>query len=271
MPKGKGKKTKAKEQAKKGAMKAKAGFQKFKAGAGKVGANMAQTGDAMKAEMEKGGAPLALYFIAFIVGMIMMILAKSKHAECKMRIIDSSSWTNDSVYGNLIKWHIYTGSVHMWSGVTGLFALGPLAVGIKEGCYCQCIGICFHDIITGLAGKILLFFFFLLQFFCNILGYFWLHMARMGRDEYNSEEPGMENYCHPAIWNLAHVVVYLFFIVATVVIVKVGSEAHKLFRGDESFLEIIELGKNPETGEDDKMVMPKKRVGSERKGNELPR
>ena len=116
-----------------------------------------------------------------------------------------------------------------------------------------------------------MFFFFCLAFVSNLLGYFWLYVASLARNEFNSSEPGMDNYCAPDVWYTAQFAVNGFWVCALIIIVKTGASAHKLFRGNEALIDVIELGKNPDTGEEDSMAMPKKRVGTERMGQKLPK
>ena len=217
---------------------------------------------------EPGFGVAASYF-ACCFGVLLLLIGNTRYGVCKMKAIDASTWGKDSEFGNLIKWMNYMGTIHVVSGCVGCLALGPLSVGMRESC--PCIGnVCFA-VMTGLFGKLLLFFMFCLAFFSNLLGYFWLYMASLARNDSNSQVQGDLNYCAPEVWYLARICVNGFWFFAIVIIIKVGATAHKFFRQNEAMLDVIELGVNPDTGEKDSIVLPKRRVGHERQGDNLPR
>ena len=126
--------------------------------------------------------------IALFLGILMLILAATRGNRCKMYAINFSSWGNNDIDGNLVKWFKYTGTLLL---ISGIFANLTIGVGpaILKTC-CPGVGGAIANICVGVCGKMVLFTMYLITLLCNLLGQFWLSMASRARKPDNSDLEG---------------------------------------------------------------------------------
>ena len=158
-----------------------------------------------------------------------------------MYVIDSLAFNDSSIDGNLIKWYKYTGTLLLPFGLWTTLTLGACP-GYVRHC-CGCIGETISSVLESIFGKMVLFALYLAIFLCNLLGYFWLHMAEMGRTVDNSEEPGSINYCSSEIWITAHGIIYTFWTLSGICALVITGQIFRFFRTQESKMKPVVLGK----------------------------
>ena len=181
--------------------------------------------------------------LATVLGAIMLILGYTRGDRCKMRAIDATSWTNNDLDGNLIKWFKYTGTLLIISGILANFTIGACPATLRS--CCRGVGAAISDLMAGVFGKMVLFIMYLIVLLCNLLGYFWLTLASRARTPDNSELEGAINYCAPEIWYTAHFVVNSFWAMTLFGTLVTCAQVHRFFRGEEARWKPVVLGKKP--------------------------
>ena len=178
--------------------------------------------------------------IALFLGILMLILAATRGNRCKMYAINFSSWGNDDIDGNLVKWFKYTGTLLILSGIFANLTIG-LGPAILKTC-CPGVGGAIANICVGVCGKMVLFTMYLITLLCNLLGQFWLSVAGRARTPGNSDIEGQVNYCDPMIWYTAHVVVNTFWVISALGVLMICAGISRFCRSEESRYQPIILG-----------------------------
>ena len=188
--------------------------------------------------------------LAILFGIIMLIIGYTRAEKCKMYVIDSLTFNNIAIPGNLIKWYRYTGTLFLIFGLWANLTLGACPDHVRH--CCGCIGTTISALLDSLFGKMVLFAIYLIIFLCNLLGYFWLHMADMGRTADNSEQQGSINYCSTEIWITAHAVIYSFWIMSGICTLVISGQIFRFFRTQESRMKPVVLGQKKKEKENAK-------------------
>lgn len=182
--------------------------------------------------------------LSILFGIVMLIIGYTRAEKCKMYVIDSLTFNSPEVPGNLIKWYRYTGTLFLIFGLWANLTLGACPDHIRN--CCGCIGATISAILDSLFGKMVLFALYLIIFLCNLLGYFWLYMADLGRTTDNSEQQGSINYCSAEIWNTAYAVIYTFWIMSCICTLVISGQIFRFFRTQESRMKPVVLGQKKE-------------------------
>jgi hypothetical protein len=102
------------------------------------------------------------------------------------------------------------------------------------------------NILTGICGKMTLFIIWSFTFLINLLGSFWLYLAKLYRTEDNAIAEGDPNYCTPEIWYMAESVTILFWIFSGISIIIVMGKLHSFILGPEhKLMRVVTIGANP--------------------------
>ena len=179
--------------------------------------------------------------IATFFGIVMLIIGYTRGAKCKMYVIDSLTFNNPDIDGNLIKWYKYTGAIFITVGLWSTLTLGACPEYFRHCCWC--IGEIITALLDSIFGKMVLLALYLVLFLCNLLGYFWLHMASLGRNVNNSEQQGSINYCSSEIWIAAHIIIYTFWTLSGLCALILCGQIFRFFRTHESRVKPVVLGK----------------------------
>jgi len=172
----------------------------------------------------------------------MLIIGHTRADQCKMRAIDTSSWNKPEIDGNLIKWFKYTGVLFLVSGAWANCTIGACPATLRT---CSPgVGGALADILAGICGKIVLLAIYLITLLCNLIGYFWIYLAKMARTPENSKIPGDMNYCAAEVWITAQIVVIIFWVISSCGALMVCAQIHRFFRSEEARLQPVYLGKS---------------------------
>ena len=86
-------------------------------------------------------------------------------------------------------------------------------------------------VMESFCSYLILLYALLITIIMNIIGTFWIYAAKLARTAENSHEPGDVNYCHPTMWNTAHIVTYGFWILLTMGVIGGIARVHHHLRG----------------------------------------
>ena len=171
-------------------------------------------------------------FLALLMGVFMILLDIYKGQECKLRDVDVETYDDPDQKGQIPFWMqaygilILTGSLFYIWGRAMRTIMKPVG-----------------NILTGLCGRLTLFFIWIIAFLLNLLGYFWLYLASLHRTDTNSANLGDPNYCTPYIWYTAKATVNMFWIFSVLSFFFTFAEMYLFVLGPEfKQLKIVEIG-----------------------------
>ena len=165
-----------------------------------------------------------------ITGVAMLIIGKSLGDECKMISIDQSSYYEPHKTGNLPKWFSTTGSLFVFTGIWAVMATGLMPLFCRRKCR-KCGGSFWARMMESFCSYLILLYALLITILMNIIGTFWIYAAKLARTAANSYMPGDVNYCHPVMWNTAHIVTYGFWVLLTMGVIGGIARVHHYLRG----------------------------------------
>ena len=186
-------------------------------------------------EQPIGAIAVVVSFAALVTGTAMIILYNNLKSECKMKVIDSSTFSDHTKIGNIPRWFHYCGQVFVISGAVACFTVGCVPNCVRT-CL-PCCGPAVAALLTGVLGQMANVLFFVVASLCNGLGNLWLVLAAKTRT--GDEWPGDDHYCHPTLWNVAQFVAHAYWVAAVFVLITAGSAVHKFMRRHESDYEKV--------------------------------
>ena len=164
-----------------------------------------------------------------IIGVAMLVISNSLGDECKMTSIDKSSYYEPNQTGNLPKWFTITGAMLLFSGLWAVIATGFMPLFCRQKCL-KCGGSLWARLMEGFCSYLILIYALLITIIMNLIGTFWIYAAKLARTAANSSYPGDENYCHPIMWNTAHIITYGFWVLLTMGIIGGIARVHHYLR-----------------------------------------
>ena len=168
--------------------------------------------------------------VLFIFGVAMLMIISNLGDECKMEAIDKSSYYDNTKLGNLPKWFNYTGTLFVFTGLWAVMASGLIPLFCRYKCR-RCGGNIWAKLMEGFCSYLILTYAVLVTIICNIIGSFWISLAKLSRTAANSNESGDVNYCHPIIWNMGNFVTKFFWVLLILGAISGISKVHHSLRG----------------------------------------
>ena len=165
-----------------------------------------------------------------ILGVAMLAISNSLGDQCKMTSIDKSSFYETHTTGNLPKWFSITGLLFVFTGIWAVMATGLLPLFCGQKCR-KCGGHFWAILMESNCSYMILIYALLINIIMNLIGTFWIYAAKLARTAANSHFPGDENYCHPLMWNTAHMVTYGFWVLLTMGVIGGMARVHHYLRG----------------------------------------